>query len=179
MDEYLGLAVPDPQSFGKFIKDKIFDKAGFKSVSYIDGRAENIEAECERYGGLLKKYPPDVVCMGIGENGHIAFNDPPVADFSDKSMLKAVELDEICRRQQVNDGCFKTLDDVPAHALTLTIPALMSGAYIFCTVPAASKAGAVKRTVYGEINEACPATILRTHNNAVLYCDAESGRYIL
>ena len=179
MDEYSGLAVPDSQSFGIFLKEKLFDVLNFKSVSYINGKAADLEEECERYGILLAQYPADIVCMGIGENGHIAFNDPPVADFNDAKAVKMVELDAICRQQQVNDGCFPTLADVPTHALTLTIPALMGCKYIFCTVPAATKAEAVKRTINDEISEACPATILRTHENAVMYCDSDSGRYIL
>lgn len=179
MDEYSGFAAPEPQSFAIFLKDKLFDKLNFKNVFYINGRAQNLDEECARYGKLLEQYPADIVCMGIGENGHIAFNDPPVADFNDKQAVKIVELDEICRQQQVNDGCFKTLSDVPTHALTLTIPALISCKYIFCTVPAATKANAVRATVYDGINTACPATILRTHDNAVLYCDADSGRYLI
>ena len=179
MDEYAGLAVPDKQSFGLFLKEKLFDMLTFKSVAYINGKADNLDEECERYAALLAQYPADIVCMGIGENGHIAFNDPPVADFDDAKAVKIVELDAICRQQQVNDGCFPTLADVPTHALTLTVPALMSGAYLFCTVPAATKAEAVKRTVNDEISTACPATILRTHKNAVMYCDADSGKYIL
>ena len=179
MDEYYGLAVPDPKSFGMFLKEKLFDRVNFKSVSYINGKAANPEEECVRYGNLLEQYPADIVCMGIGENGHIAFNDPPVADFNDNFGVKVVELDEICRRQQVNDGCFETISDVPTHALTLTIPALMNCKYIFCSVPAATKANAVKMTVYDDISEKCPATILRTHENAVLYCDSDSGKYII
>jgi len=179
MDEYAGLAVPDKQSFGLFLKEKLFDTLKFKSVSYINGKADNLDEECERYAALLAQYPADIVCMGIGENGHIAFNDPPVADFNDAKAVKIVELDAICRQQQVNDGCFPTLADVPTHALTLTVPALMSGAYLFCTVPAATKAEAVKRTVNDEISTACPATILKTHENAAIYCDADSGKYIL
>ncbi|MCL2772691.1 MAG: glucosamine-6-phosphate deaminase [Oscillospiraceae bacterium] len=179
MDEYIKLAVPDRQSFGMFLKENLFDKVNFKSVSYINGKAGNLDEECVRYGRLLKQYPADIVCMGIGENGHIAFNDPPVADFNDKKLIKIVKLDEICRNQQVNDGCFKTISDVPTHALTLTIPSLMKCRYIFCSVPAATKADAIKRTVYDEISEKCPATILRTHKNAVLYCDADSGKYII
>jgi len=179
MDEYAGLAVPEPQSFGIFLKEKLFDVLKFRSVSYINGKAADLDDECERYGALLAEHPADIVCMGIGENGHIAFNDPPVADFNDAKAVKMVELDAICRQQQVNDGCFPTLADVPTHALTLTVPALMRGKYIFCTVPAATKAEAVKRTLNDEIGVACPATILRTHENATMYCDADSGRYIL
>ena len=113
--------------------------------------------------------------MGIGENGHIAFNDPPVADFNDPKMVKPVQLDEICRNQQVNDGCFAKIDDVPKTAITLTVPTLFAGKQLFCIVPAKTKANAVRATVKGEIGEACPATILRRHANAVLYLDSDSG----
>ena len=117
--------------------------------------------------------------MGIGENGHIAFNDPWVAEFQDKAAVKVVQLDEMCRNQQVNDGCFQTINDVPTHAITLTIPSLMAAKYLFCVVPAATKAEAVKNTVNGPICEECPASIMRTHGGAILYCDADSGRYIV
>ena len=113
--------------------------------------------------------------MGIGENGHIAFNDPWVADFDDSEIVKVVKLDEMCRKQQVNDGCFESLDRVPTHALTLTCPTLFSGTHLFCIVPAKTKAQAVKQTLCGEINEKCPATILRKHKSAVLYLDNDSS----
>ncbi len=174
MDEYIGLSKTAPQCFSNFLREHIFDKKPFKSVNLIDP-SNSIEGECRRYGDLMKKYPVDIVLMGIGENGHIAFNDPHVADFNDSKIIKAVELDEMCRNQQVNDGCFKELCDVPTHALTLTVPTLMSAKYNFCVVPAITKAQAVKRTIEGEINEECPATILRNKDRAVMYCDKESS----
>ena len=175
MDEYIGLAPDAPQGFGNFLKKHIFGIAPFKSVNYIDISAIDADAECRRYSELLKKYPTDIVVMGIGENGHIAFNDPPVADFNDKQAVKAVALDEICRNQQVNDGCFKKLDDVPKTAITLTVPTLFAGEYLFCIVPAKTKANAVRNTLNNDIGEHCPATILRSHKNAVLYLDGDSG----
>ena len=175
MDEYIGLPADAPQGFGNFLREHIFGLADFKSVSYIDISATDADAECARYSELLKKYPTDIVVMGIGENGHIAFNDPPVADFNDKKMVKPVVLDEICRNQQVNDGCFAKLDDVPKMAITLTVPTLFAGDYLFCIVPAPTKAKAVKATICGEIGEACPATVLRRHKNAVLYLDGDSS----
>ena len=175
MDEYIGLPADAPQGFGNFLREHIFGLADFKSVSYIDISATDADAECARYSELLKKYPTDIVVMGIGENGHIAFNDPPVADFNDKKMVKPVVLDEICRNQQVNDGCFAKLDDVPKMAITLTVPTLFAGDYLFCIVPAPTKAKAVYATVRGEIGEHCPATILRRHDNAVLYLDEASS----
>lgn len=175
MDEYVGLDKDAPQGFGNFLNDKIFSKKPFKSVNFIRCDAPDAEAECERYSALLKANPTDIVCMGIGENGHIAFNDPHVAEFDDKKVVKTVELDEVCRMQQVNDGCFQKLDDVPKQALTLTIPTLTSGKYLFCVVPAPTKANAVKNTVEGEITPDCPASILRKHDNAILYCDSDSA----
>ena len=175
MDEYIGLPADAPQGFGNFLKAHIFGLAPFRSVNYIDISAEDPEAECARYAAILEKYPTDIVVMGIGENGHIAFNDPPVADFKDTKAVKPVLLDEICRNQQVNDGCFATIDDVPKYAITLTVPTLFAGTYLFCIVPAKTKANAVEATLCGEIGEACPATVLRLHKNAVLYLDPDSG----
>ena len=175
MDEYIGLPADAPQGFGNFLKAHIFGLAPFKSVNYIDISAEDAEAECARYSALLAQYPTDIVVMGIGENGHIAFNDPPVADFADPKAVKPVLLDEICRNQQVNDGCFATIDDVPKYAITLTVPTLFAGKNLFCIVPAKTKANAVKATICGEIGEACPATILRRHENAILYLDGDSS----
>ena len=175
MDEYIGLSADAPQGFGNFLRSAIFGRAPFKSVNYINIAATDANAECERYSKLLEENPTDIVVMGIGENGHIAFNDPPVADFNDTKKVKPVELDEICRNQQVNDGCFAKIDDVPKMAITLTCPTLFSGDYLFCIVPAPTKAKAVKATVCGEIGEACPATILRRHSNAILYLDPDSS----
>ena len=163
MDEYIGLAPDAPQGFANFLRAAIFTKVPFRSVNCLDGTAASRDpaAECARYSQLLRRFPVDITCMGIGENGHIAFNDPPVADFDDPALVKPVALDEICRNQQVHDGCFATLDDVPTHALTLTVPALMHAAQVFCVVPAATKARAVRDTLLGDIRTACPASILR------------------
>ena len=133
------------------------------------------QAECRRYASLLVDEPADIACLGIGENGHLAFNDPPVADFLDPEVVKIVELEDKCRQQQVHDGCFPTLDQVPTHAFTMTIPALMAADYLFCIVPGATKTAAVKDTLTQPVSEACPATILRRHMRAVLYIDRESG----
>ena len=175
MDEYIGLSADAPQGFGNFLKEHIFGLADFKSVSYIDITASDAEKECKRYAELLAKYPTDIVVMGIGENGHIAFNDPPVADFNDPKAVKSVELDEICRNQQVNDGCFAKIDDVPKTAITLTVPTLFAGDHLFCIVPAKTKAKAVKATLCDDINEKCPATVLRRHKSAILYLDGDSS----
>lgn len=168
MDEYEGLDKYHPQSFGCFLNEHIFSKLPFKTVNYISDYG--IE-----YEKLLKENHIDVVVLGIGENGHIAFNDPGVADFNDPKLIKRAKLDDVCRQQQVNDGCFPTFDDVPQYALTLTIPQMVSADYMFCVVPAETKRQAVYRTVNEEINDGCPATILRKHNATVLYCDSLSG----
>lgn len=174
MDEYVGLGLKDPQSFASYLTEHVWSRADFKSVNMIPA-TEPVEEACSQYAALLAKYPPDMVCMGIGENGHIAFNDPPVADFHDKEVIKAVELDEICRRQQVHDKCFQTLEEVPKYALTLTVPTLMSAKYLICTVPGPTKADAVARMLTGEIGEACPATALRNHAHAEMFLDKDSA----
>ena len=175
MDEYIGLPQDAPQSFGRYLREHLFDKVPFRAVYTIQDETETPEQTIERYSALLRAHPVDVVCLGIGENGHIAFNDPPVADFHDLFPMKKVQLDPVCRTQQVHDGCFASLDDVPQYALTLTIPALCRAAHMFCTVPAATKAQAVYDTIHQPINERVPATILRTHPHAVLYCDPDSA----
>ncbi len=179
MDEYIGLPDGAQQNFGNYLERRIFSKAPFKSVHYIRDCGAGPEELCRKYARIIADYPPDVVFMGIGENAHIAFNDPAFAKFNDKESVKIVELDEICRRQQVNDGCFRKVSDVPKFAVTLTIPALMSARKIFCVVPYASKADAVRRVFFGKIEEACPASILRLHSDATMYCDRDSAKYIL
>lgn len=175
MDEYVGLSKDAPQGFGNFLKKHLFRLVNFKTVNYIDSTAQDSKAECERYSSLLAHNPTDIVVMGIGENGHIAFNDPEFADFNDTKRVKVVNLDNICRNQQVHDGCFETLQQVPKTAITLTVPSLTNATFKFCIVPAITKANAVKRMIEGEISEACPATILRTCNNASLYLDQDSS----
>ena len=178
MDEYIGLDSSAPQCFSNFLDRHIFSLVPFKSVNYIKSDATDPDAECARYSSLLSAAPTDIVVMGIGENGHIAFNDPPVANFSDTALVKPVKLDEICRQQQVNDGCFPKLDAVPHYAITLTVPALVAAPHLFCIVPATTKAWAVKETLSGSIDEHCPASILRTHPGAQLYLDSDSAALI-
>jgi glucosamine-6-phosphate deaminase len=173
MDEYIGLPKHAPQKFGTFLKRKLFDIVKPGTVEFIE--CDNpVDAECERYGALIRQAPIDIVCLGIGENGHIAFNDPPVADFHDPEIVKCVELDSACRQQQVNDGCFESLEDVPTYALTLTVPALLSGAKLFCIVPGAAKHQAVQSTLNDPVSESCPSTILRRHPDCTLYLDIAS-----
>jgi len=173
MDEYIGLEAKAPQRFSRFLCDALFDRVKPGNVHLIEGQGDTQEI-CRHYTQLLAEAPIDAVCLGIGENGHLAFNDPPVADFNDPAIIKPVELDEICRQQQVNDGCFARLEDVPSRALTLTIPALMQAARLFCIVPGATKRQAVASTLYDPITVACPATILRQHADCTLYTDADA-----
>jgi glucosamine-6-phosphate deaminase len=175
MDEYVGLDANAPQGFGNFLKDRLFKKVSFRSVQYINGNAADLEAECDRYANLLSLQPVDIVCMGIGENTHLAFNDPHVADFNDEKIVKIVDLDMECRQQQVNDGCFNTIEEVPANALTLTIPTLVKPAYVYCIVPGEKKAKAVYQTLNESITEKYPSTILRKHPNAILFIDEKSS----
>jgi glucosamine-6-phosphate deaminase len=179
MDEYIGLEKGDGRLFSSFLTDKIFSRVPFKKVYLINDAGASDEEKLENYSKLLKEKPADITFMGIGENGHIAFNDPHVADFKDDNLVKVVDLDEKCRTQQVNDGCFASLVEVPRYAVTLTIPALMKAKRVFCMVPAKTKAEAVKNTVLGEISEKCPATIMRRHTDAVLYLDKDSAQYLL
>ena len=175
MDEYMQLPEEAPQRFGNFLKNHIFDRVPFRTIHYLNGNTPDLASECTRYGQLLDKNPVDIVCMGIGENGHIAFNDPHVADFNDPVRVKVVDLDTACRQQQVHDGCFDVFDAVPTHALTLTIPALMRASHVFCMVPGISKALAVYYTLNAMISETHPSTILRGHDDATLFIDKDSA----
>jgi glucosamine-6-phosphate deaminase len=171
MDEYLGLPADHPQTFRAYQRARVLSHIRPMTFHGIAGERNDAAEECARYARLLDEAPIDVCCLGIGENGHLAFNDPPVADFDDPALVKVVELDLPCRQQQVNDGCFPTLDAVPTHAITLTIPALMSAGTLVCTVPGPRKAAAVRATVQDPLSTACPATILRRHDDATLYID--------
>lgn len=173
MDEYIGLDDKFEKTFAYYLKTTIFDKVPLKSVNYVG--SGDVETVCKRYTELLSARKIDVVLCGIGENAHLAFNDPPVADFNDKAVIKAVKLDEICRNQQVNDKTFDTLEEVPQYAVTLTIPTMVSAKYMFCVVPTDKKAKAVYDTMHAPISEAVPATAMRNHPNAVMYTDADSG----
>lgn len=171
LDEYIGLPADAPQGFGNFLKRFLFNIVSFKNVYFINGQASDPKQECKRYAGLLAERQIDIVCCGIGENGHLAFNDPGVADFDDPELVKIVELDEKCRQQQVNDGCFTNISDVPKKAITLTIPAIINADMHACVVPTKNKLQAVRETISGPISELCPASILRKAKNAALYID--------
>lgn len=174
MDEYIGLSADAPQGFANFLRKALFDRISFGSVNCIDSTADP-EEEIKRYAALLREEPCDIVVLGIGENGHIAFNDPHVALFDDPEAVKIVSLDETCRMQQVHDGCFAALEQVPRAAITLTVPTLFAAKKAFCIVPGKTKAAAVKNTLAKDISEKCPASILRRHPHAVLYLDADSA----
>lgn len=175
MDEYIGLPADAPQGFGNFLADRIFKKVPFKSVHYITSNAADPDKTIEEYTAQLKNNSIDITCMGIGENAHIAFNDPHVADFNDPKLMKIVDLDMKCRTQQVHDGCFKTIDEVPTQAFTLTIPVLMNSKHVFCMVPSATKAQAVYNTINAEITEKYPSTIMRRKPGCRLYLDPDSA----
>ena len=175
MDEYLGLPAGHPQTFRAYQQAKVLSRLTPAAFHGIAGESPEAANECFRYATLLAADPIDVCCLGIGENGHLAFNDPPVADFADAALVKVVELDAACRQQQVNDGCFPTLEAVPTHALTLTIPALMSAATLVCSVPGPRKAAAVHATVQGPISTECPASVMRRHGDATLYVDTAAA----
>lgn len=179
LDEYVGLPEDAPQSFRTYLRGHLFSLVNPGRVHLLKGEAADPAEECRRYAELIVGNPVDIACIGIGENGHLAFNDPPVADFLDPEAVKVVELDQVCRNQQVNDGCFPALGKVPTHAFTVTIPTIMSARYIHCIVPGPTKSEAVRRTLKGEVSTACPATILRRHLRAVLYLDRDSASQLV
>jgi len=182
MDEYLRLDAEHPASFRRYLQEHLFRLVGLPEdrLRLIPGeRAERPLQTCLVYEDVLRAEPPDVVCAGIGENGHLAFNDPPVADFLDPVLIKVVRLDAACRLQQVHDGAFGRLEDVPTHAYTLTIPALLAAPVVAVVVPGPRKAEAVLNTLRGPIAESCPASALRRHPGATLYLDRDSARLVL
>lgn len=179
LDEYLGIPDQHSASFRKYLKERILDFVQPGQIYFLNGDAPDIEAVLRNYEVLLKSNPVDIACIGIGENGHIAFNDPPVADFDDPHWVKVVHLDEACRKQQFGEGWFPTLDDVPQEALSLTIPAIMKSKAISCVVPDERKATAVYHTLYGKISTTCPASVLRRHPDAVLFLDKASAIKII
>jgi glucosamine-6-phosphate deaminase len=178
MDEYVGVSDTHPASFRKWIRERVANKVNPASAEYMIGDAPDIPAECSRYSALLLAAPVDLAFVGIGENGHIAFNDPHVADFDDPETVKVVEPDEACRRQQVGEGHFSSIEDMPKQALTMTCPALMRAEHLVCSVPEARKARAVAAAMEGPLSEACPASILRTHPDARVYLDHESAAFL-
>ncbi len=175
MDEYIGLPADHPQRFGSYLRNRFFNHVSLRSLHLLNEGGKDQYEEARRYAELISQYPIDITLMGIGENTHIAFNDPHVADFNDPEKVKVVDIDDTCKQQQVNDGCFPSLEEVPSFAYTLTIPALMSSNYIFCMVPAKSKAPAIRHTLVDEISAKYPSTSLRRHPHAKLYLDQDSA----
>jgi glucosamine-6-phosphate deaminase len=175
MDEYLGIAEDHPASFRRFLRERVEVPLRPKLFHYLRGEADEPLKECERYAGLLRAQPVDVCCLGIGENGHLAFNDPHVAEFHDPRLVKIVRLDEACRRQQVGEGAFPDFASVPQFAYTLTIPALTGARKLVCVVPEKRKAEAVRRALRGLISPSCPASILRRAAHATIYLDGDSA----
>lgn len=175
MDEYIGIDPDHPASFPKFLRTHFFSHVSVKAFYPVSGQASHIEATIADYARLLRAHPADLCACGYGENGHLAFNDPPFADFNDPVLAKVVRLDEASRRQQVGEGHFQSLDQVPTHAITLTVPALLAAKRVLCLVPEARKANAVKRALTGAISEDCPGSVLRRTPHAHLYLDRDSA----
>jgi glucosamine-6-phosphate deaminase len=176
MDEYIGLHEHHPQTFGNYLRQHLFDHVPFKEVHFIDPAAGDPHAECQRYEALIDEEPIDIICLGVGENGHIAFNDPHVADFIDLESLKIVEMDQVSRQQQVNDRCFSDISKVPKQAMTITVPIFMQARALSIVVPGVRKAQAVHRMLHGKIDTSCPASILRNHPDARMFLDQDSAQ---
>jgi glucosamine-6-phosphate deaminase len=164
-----------PASFRRYMRERVVGRVHLRAFHELAGDAPDLEGEASRYASLLREHPLDLCCLGIGENGHLAFNDPGVADFDDRSDVKIVELDRVCRAQQVGEGHFATLADVPTHALTVTVPALLRAARVLAIVPEARKAEPVRRALRGPVTTECPASILRLQPHATLYLDPGSS----
>jgi len=178
MDEYVGLHPTHSASFQRYMRERVASRVPFKEFHYLTGSTGDAEAEAMRYESRLRAFPLDLCCAGIGENGHLAFNDPPVADFDDPRDVKVVALEAASRNQQVGEGHFATLSEVPTHAITVTVPALLRAARLLVIVPEARKAAAVRAALYGPISTACPASVLRRQPNATLYLDADSAALV-
>ena len=174
LDEYVGISSNHKASFRLYLNQRLFNCVSpkFNKVYLIN---PNNKLNLQKYSKLLLQDEIDLACIGIGENGHIAFNDPPVADFNDTKQIKIVKLDKKCREQQVGEGWFHSLNQVPTHAVTLTVPAIMRAKCISCIVPDKRKANAVRHTLYNQISTKCPASILRQHGNTILWLDQQSA----
>ncbi len=179
MDEYVGLNRDAKELWGRFMKERLFGRLSFKEVHYLNPEPADPDDECRRYAGLLEEAPIDIVCLGIGENGHIAFNDPGVADFNDPQTVKVVDLDGTCRQQQVHDGCFASVEQVPRQAMTVTIPPMLSAHFLSIVVPGPTKTRAVRDSLKGEVSTRCPASILRQHDDAIMFLDVQSASEVV
>ena len=174
MDEYLGMSDQHPASFVRFLREQLVNVVHPGAFYPLNGNTPDVKSELERYTQLMREHPPDICVLGIGENGHLAFNDPP-ADFSTKELIHTVNLDLTCRSQQVGEGHFPTLNDVPKQALSLTVPALLRAKHVLAVVPEKRKAEAIKTTLNGPVTPNCPASILRTQGHVVMYLDQDSA----
>ena len=176
MDEYFDLPEGHPASFPAFLQQHFLNYISEPAAFHpVNARIGQLESDCADYATLLRAHPADLCAMGIGENGHIAFNDPPFAEFDDPVWVKVVRMDVVSRKQQVGEGHFSGLDEVPTHAITLTIPALLAAKRVLCIVPESRKADAVYQTLNGPITESCPASILRQKPHVHLYLDADAA----
>lgn len=178
MDEYLGIHRDHPASFRRFMRERVESQVRARAFHYIEGDALEPLKECDRYAGLLRAQRVDLCVLGIGENGHIAFNDPSVADFHDPLPIKLVKLDLACRQQQVGEGSFPSIEAVPQYAFTLTVPTLCAAERLLCVVPERRKAVAVRDCLSGPVTTACPASFLRTQTHATLFLDADSASLV-
>lgn len=175
LDEYVGLSENHPASFRRYLRENLTQRVHMKEFSEIDGNAVDPDRLCIEYAEKVRASDPQICLLGIGENGHLAFNDPAEADFDDPLGAKVVKLDRVCREQQAAEGWFKTLDEVPGEAITLTIPTLFRVPKLIVSVPGKRKAHIVRRTLADPISTHCPSTLLRNHPDATLYLDAESA----
>lgn len=175
MDEYVGLHADHPASFARYMRERVVARVKPGAFHYLDGAAIDPDSECRRYADVLRVHPLDLCCLGVGENGHLAFNDPPAADFEDRRVVKVVALDAACKRQQVGEGHFPSMDAVPPYAMTVTIPALLSARVVLAIVPERRKAFPVRDALEGPVSTACPASILQRAPNATVYLDPESA----
>jgi glucosamine-6-phosphate deaminase len=177
MDEYVGIGPDHPAGFGRWIRERIAARVSPRAAHYVDGLGDPEEA-ATHYAELLAHHPLDLCCLGIGENGHLAFNDPGVADFDDPLDVKVVELEAACRQQQVNERHFPDVTSVPTHAITVTVPALVGAAQVIAIVPEARKAEPVRAALTGPVSTACPASVLRTMPHVTIHLEPESARLL-
>lgn len=175
LDEYVGLDEEHAASFRRYLRQNLTSRVSLREFHEINGNAPDLDAFCDGYASALRATDPQLCLLGIGENGHLAFNDPGEADFRDQREMKVALLDSACRQQQAAEGWFENPEEVPHRALTLTIPTIMRIPKLILTVPGERKARIVRRTLEESISEDCPATILRTHPDATLFLDAESA----
>jgi len=178
LDEYLGITSDHAASFRRYLRERVQQQLYPQQFYYIEGDALQPLAECDRYSQLLQSQPIDLCCLGVGENGHLAFNDPAVADFQDPHIVKLVKLDQVNRQQQMNTGNFPHLETVPYYAFTVTIPLICSARKIICLAPEIRKAQIVKQMLHGDINPNCPASILRQQSQATLFLDVKSASFL-